>query len=72
MGKDASDELIKDLEKSHDKIRNRVNDFSLIANTDSIRIPIWFFYETQKTKIMKKVFGAWVPHRLLRGSIVSF
>ncbi|KAI0854712.1 hypothetical protein F4860DRAFT_522539 [Xylaria cubensis] len=70
MGKDASGELIKDLEKSHDKIRGRVQEFSLIANSDSNRILLWFFYETKKTKIMKKILGAWVPDKLLRGSIL--
>ncbi|GAW16747.1 hypothetical protein ANO14919_061840 [Xylariales sp. No.14919] len=70
MGKDASDELIKDLEKSHDKIRGRVQQFSLIANSDSIRMPMWFFYETKKTRIAKKILGAWVPDKLLRGSVL--
>ncbi|KAI1176639.1 hypothetical protein F4777DRAFT_545378 [Nemania sp. FL0916] len=70
MGKDPSGELIKDLEKNHDKICSRVQEFSLIANTPVTRIPIWCFYETKKTKIMKRILGAWLPDRLLRGSIL--
>ncbi|RWA09894.1 hypothetical protein EKO27_g5209 [Xylaria grammica] len=53
MGKDASDELIKDLEK-----------------TTPLECPCGFFYETKKTRIAKKILGAWVPDKLLRGSIL--
>ncbi|KAI0412517.1 hypothetical protein F5X98DRAFT_320824 [Xylaria grammica] len=69
MGKDASGELIKDLKKSHDNIRRRIQEFSRIANSNSIRMPMWFFYETKNTRIAKKILGARAPNIFLPGSI---
>ncbi|KAI0201460.1 hypothetical protein F4808DRAFT_469749 [Astrocystis sublimbata] len=59
MGKNASNKLIKDLEKSDGSIRERVKSFAEIANSDSTRLPLWFFYETKKTQIMRNIVGAW-------------
>ncbi|KAI1086172.1 P-loop containing nucleoside triphosphate hydrolase protein, partial [Rostrohypoxylon terebratum] len=70
MGKDASDQLIKDLEARHDFVRERVQKFAEIANDNAIRLPIRCFYETKKTKIAKKILPTWISDRLSRGSIL--
>ncbi|KAI1085951.1 P-loop containing nucleoside triphosphate hydrolase protein [Rostrohypoxylon terebratum] len=70
MGKDASDQLIKDLEARHDFVRERVQKFAEIANSNAIRLPIRCFYETKKTKIAKKILPTWISDRWSRGSIL--
>ncbi|KAI1439358.1 hypothetical protein F5Y02DRAFT_424100 [Annulohypoxylon stygium] len=66
MGKDASDQLIKDLKARHAFVRERVQKFAEIAKG----LPIWCFYETKKTKIAKKILPTWISDRWSRGSIL--
>ncbi|KAI0887873.1 uncharacterized protein GGS22DRAFT_90148 [Annulohypoxylon maeteangense] len=70
MGKDASRQLIKDLEGRHDFVRERVQKFAEIANFDSIRLPVQCFFETRKTKIANRFFPAWFSNILSRGHIL--
>ncbi|KAI1416956.1 hypothetical protein F5Y13DRAFT_102746 [Hypoxylon sp. FL1857] len=70
MGKEASNQLIKDLEERHAFVRERVQKFAEIANDSFIRLPIWCFYETRKTKIAKKILPAWISEKWSRGSIL--
>ncbi|KAI2626756.1 hypothetical protein GGR54DRAFT_629122 [Hypoxylon sp. NC1633] len=69
MGKDASGQLIKDLEKRHAFVRERVQKFAEIANNDAIRLPISCFYETKKTKIAGKILPTWIA-KGSRGSLL--
>ncbi|KAI1805541.1 hypothetical protein F4811DRAFT_551810 [Daldinia bambusicola] len=70
MGKDASRQLIKGLERIHKFVSERIQKFAEIANADPTRFPIRCFYETGKTKIAKKILGCGIPDKLLRGSIL--
>ncbi|KAI0159859.1 hypothetical protein GGR52DRAFT_582588 [Hypoxylon sp. FL1284] len=70
MGKDASDQLIKDLEARHAFVCERVQKFAEIANDNAIRLPIWCFFETKKTKIAKKILPTWISDNWSRGSIL--
>lgn len=54
MGKDCSNELVQDLERKQDFVRGQVRMFTEIANADSIRLPLYCFYETKKTEILRR------------------
>ncbi|KAI1475869.1 hypothetical protein F4774DRAFT_395595 [Daldinia eschscholtzii] len=70
MGKHSSRQLIKNLEERHDYVRERVQKFAEIANNDSIRLPIWCFFETRKTRIIRRALPSWIPNTLLHSSIL--
>ncbi|KAI1382616.1 uncharacterized protein F4822DRAFT_100890 [Hypoxylon trugodes] len=70
MGKEASGQLIKDLEERHAFVRERVQKFAEIANDNAIRLPIWCFFETKKTKIAKKILPTRILDTLSHGSIL--
>ncbi|KAI1086151.1 hypothetical protein F5B19DRAFT_498630 [Rostrohypoxylon terebratum] len=53
MGKDASRQLIKDLEGRHAFVRERVQKFAEIAKG----LPIWCFYETGTTRTLFNVYS---------------
>jgi hypothetical protein len=56
MGEDTSNELINDLNSRDTHVRQRVQMFAETANADSVRLPLHCFYETKKTKILRKLF----------------
>ncbi|KAK4653773.1 hypothetical protein QC762_0087050 [Podospora pseudocomata] len=67
MGKQASDQLIKDLEQKHDFVRQRVQKFAEIANAEAVRLPLNCFFETRKTKILKRILPSEWANRLSIG-----
>jgi hypothetical protein len=57
MGEQSSDQLVRDLKEKHDFVRHRVQKFAEIANADSVRLPVWCFFETKKTKLLRKLLS---------------
>jgi hypothetical protein len=55
LGEQTSDGLVQDLEQKHDFVRQRVQKFTEIANDGSVRLPLYCFYETEKTQILRRV-----------------
>ncbi|KAK7991512.1 hypothetical protein PG988_000306 [Apiospora saccharicola] len=55
MGKDASDNLIDDLEKDSYDVYQRLKKFTEIVHTDSIKLPVCCFFETKKTDIYRRI-----------------
>lgn len=55
MGEDASDKLIQDLERRHDHVYQRTQNFARILYTHSATLPVCCFYETQKTDIYRGI-----------------
>ncbi|KAI1459682.1 hypothetical protein F4805DRAFT_50008 [Annulohypoxylon moriforme] len=70
MGKDASRQLINDLEERHAFVRERVQRFAEVAYANSIRLPISCFFETRKTRLVKKVLPGTISKMLSRGRIL--
>ncbi len=68
MGEQTSNQLIQDLEKSNDFVRQRVQVFSEIANSKSVRLPIHCFFETKKTQMLSRV----LPRNLARRLPIGF
>lgn len=61
MGKNTSNQLVDDLNQNHHYVYERVQKFTEIINSDSIRLPIYCFYETKKTEILRRVLSpGWV------------
>ena len=64
MGKQSSNQLVRDLEEKHDFVRQRVQRFAEIANTGSVRLPLHCFFETQKTELPRKFVSQSIAARL--------
>ncbi len=64
MGKQSSDQLVRDLEAKHDFVRERVQKFAEIANADSVRLPAQCFFETKKTELLRKLVSQSLAARL--------
>ncbi|KAI9152209.1 U1 snRNP-associated protein [Paramyrothecium foliicola] len=62
VGAEASDKLIQDLESRHEFLQQRVQQFTEVANANSVRLPIWCFFETETTNIARMV----LPSGLVR------
>jgi hypothetical protein len=79
MGEQSSHQLIRDLEEKHDFVRQRVQKFAEIANAGSIRLPVYCFFETQKTELLRKLLSRSLAVRLpfsythkIVGSLLAF
>jgi hypothetical protein len=79
MGEQSSDQLVRDLEEKHDFVRQRVQKFAEIANAGSVRLAVHFFFETQKTELLRKLLSRSLAARLssshthkIVGSLLSF
>ncbi|PQE15930.1 Tetratricopeptide-like helical domain protein [Rutstroemia sp. NJR-2017a BVV2] len=57
MGEQSSDQLVRDLKEKHNFVRHRVQKFAEIAHADSVRLPVRCFYETKKTKLLRKLLS---------------
>ncbi|ROT38618.1 hypothetical protein SODALDRAFT_339955 [Sodiomyces alkalinus F11] len=55
MGEDTSDRLVQDLDRKHDLVLQRVQKFAEVIDADSIRLPVYCFYETKKTEIVRPI-----------------
>jgi hypothetical protein len=64
MGEQSSDQLVRDLEKRHDTVRQRVQRFAEIANADSMRLRVHCYFETKKTELLRKLFSQSLAARL--------
>jgi hypothetical protein len=62
MGEQTSEELIEDLKQKHGFVRQRVQRFAEIANTDSLRIALHCFFETKPSQITAKVLPKFIAH----------
>ncbi|KAK7749758.1 hypothetical protein SLS53_000337, partial [Cytospora paraplurivora] len=72
MGEQSSDQLIRDLEARHDFVQQRVQRFAEIARAESIQLPVCCFYETQKTKLLRKVLPGLIADAQKSHFIVPF
>ncbi|KAK4663369.1 hypothetical protein QC763_0097850 [Podospora pseudopauciseta] len=68
MGEQASDQLIKDLEQSHDFVHQRVQKFAEIANAKAVQLPLSCFFETRKTEMLRGILSPGWAERLSRSS----
>ncbi|KAK4651792.1 P-loop containing nucleoside triphosphate hydrolase protein [Podospora pseudocomata] len=66
MGEQASDQLIKDLEQSHDFVHQRVQKFAEIANAKAVQLPLSCFFETRKTEMLRRILSPGWAKRLSR------
>ncbi|KAK4116036.1 hypothetical protein N656DRAFT_786535 [Canariomyces notabilis] len=74
MGEQASDQLIQDLEQKHDLVRQRVQKFTEIAKAEAVRLPLYCFFETKKTELLRRILSPrWaktlatgVTHKIVR------
>lgn len=66
MGKQASDQLIKDLEQKHDSVRQRVQKFAEIANAKAVKLPLSCFFEIRETEMLKGILSSGWAKRLSR------
>ncbi|KAM3077881.1 hypothetical protein ACMFMF_004300 [Clarireedia jacksonii] len=64
MGEQSSDQLVRDLEEKHDFVRQRVQNFTEIANAESVRLPVRCFFETKKTELLRKLLTKSLAARL--------
>jgi hypothetical protein len=64
IGEQSSGQLIRDLEEKHDFVRQRVQKFAEIANASSVRLPVYCFFETQKTELLRKLLSRSLAARL--------
>lgn len=64
MGEQSSDQLIKDLEKEHDFVHQRVQRFAEVAHATSTQLPVHCFYETQKTELLQKLLSRNIASKL--------
>ena len=56
MGEQASDQLMQDLERNH-FVRQRVRKFTEIANAKAVRLPLYCFFETRETKMLRRILS---------------
>lgn len=58
MGEQTSRELVNDL-NGHDKeLRRLTQEFAELARQESIKLPIWCFYETKKTEMLRRLLSS--------------
>ena len=71
MGEQASDQLIQDLDNHYAFVRDRVLKFASIINSDDIRLPTSYFFETRKTNLASKILPKGIAKISSRGKIVG-
>lgn len=64
MGEQSSDQLVRDLEEKHVFVRQRVQKFAEIANADSMRLPVYCFFEMSNTELLRKLLSRGLAARL--------
>ena len=74
MGDRASDVLVQALDRGHEVLVRRARSFARIANAKTVRLPVFCFFETKKTELLRRyVSPAYLPwlstritHKLVR------
>jgi hypothetical protein len=68
MGDRSSNELVQALDRGHDELVQRSQNFARIANSDDVRLPVYCFFETKKTALVKRWVSPaclpWLSNRL--------
>ena len=54
MGNHTSDQLVRDLKQKYARIHELVQKFAEIASADAAHLPLYCFYETKPTKILRQ------------------
>lgn len=61
MGKQALKRLIKALNKSDRELQKLTQSFAELARSDFVQLPLYCFYKTKKTKMLKQLLSlSWV------------
>jgi predicted component of type VI protein secretion system len=57
MGEQTSKQLIDDLNNSDKELRKLTQSFAEIAGHNSVQLPVYCFYETKKTEMLRRLLS---------------
>ncbi|XDG02549.1 hypothetical protein ABKA04_002164 [Annulohypoxylon sp. FPYF3050] len=57
MGKQTSEQLVQDLNRKDKELQKLTQEFAELIFKDSVRLPVHCFYETTKTKVLRRWFS---------------
>ena len=64
MGKQASKRLIDALNKDDRELQTLTQSFAVLARTDSVQLPLYCFYETRNTEMLRRLLSPSLANRL--------